>query len=162
FLHGLPPAIECDTDHLAAEALDCVDLRAWCVVGNDDRRRHAELAGEPADTLGHVPGAGREDAAGDVLGGRLADRVGGAADLEGADRLQALELQPHLAVCDVDRELHERRPDRVARDHLAGTLDLRERDQNSTSTPTPRSRARVTTSSADARSSTAIPSDLKT
>src|SRR5581483_2307274 len=95
-------------------------------------------------------------------GARGPDRVRGAAELERADRLQALELQPDLAPGHVDREPHERRADRVAGDALARALDLGERDQNGTSTPRPRSRARVAHSSAAARSSTAMPSDSNT
>ena len=85
-----------------------------------------------------------------------------AADLERADRLQVLELEPDLRRRVVDVEADERRADDRPRDALARRLDVGERDQKSTSTPTPRSRARRTTSSAEARSSTAIPSDSNT
>ena len=127
----------------------------------DDRRRHAELAGGPGDALRHVAGARRDDSLGRRRVRRLPDRVDGAADLERADRLQVLELEPDLRR-PVDGEANERRADRGAGDRLAGALDLGERDQNSTSVPTPCSRALRTISSAAARSSTARPSDLKT
>ena len=129
--------------------------------GRDDRRRHAELARGPGDALRHVAGARRDDPLGGFRVRRLPDRVDGAADLERADRLQVLELEPDLRR-PFDRETQERRPDRGAGDRLAGALDLGERNQNSTSVPTPCSRALRTISSAAARSSTARPSDLKT
>ena len=44
-----------------------------------------------------LPGARRPDAASELLGGGEAHRVPGAADLEGADRLEALELEEDLA-----------------------------------------------------------------
>ena len=161
-LQRLPPAIERHLNHVAAKPLDRCDLRPWRVVGRDDRRGDAELPRHPRDALRHVPGAGRPYAFGDRLDRRLPDRVCRPADLERADRLQALELEPDLRVGHVDLQADERRLDRGACDHLAGAADLRKRDQSWTSVPMPRSRARATQISAAARSSTAIPSDLNT
>jgi len=59
----------------------------------------------------------------------LADRARGATDLERADRLQVLELEPDLGGC-VDREADERRPQRGALDRSPRALDLGERDQS--------------------------------
>ena len=57
-------------------------------------RRHARLARGPGDALRHVPGARRDDAVGELGRRRGAHRRQRAAQLEPADRLQALELQP--------------------------------------------------------------------
>ena len=161
-LHRLPPALVRHLDHRAAEPPDRIELGLRRVLGCDDRGGHAQLAGHPGDALRHVAGARRQHAAIDRAGRRRADRVGGAADLERADRLQALELEP-----DLGRRLRHLQPDQRRAQHdvgdaLARSLDVGERDQKSTSTPTPRSRARATQSCAAARSSTAIPIDLNT
>ena len=81
-------------------------------LGRDDDRPHACLARRPRDALRHVPGARREDAAGDRLRARGADGVERAAELERADRLQALELQPELA-----RRLRRVQPDERRLEH---------------------------------------------
>ena len=82
----------------AAEALDRVELRARGVVRRDDGRGDAEQPRHPADALRHVPGARRPDARCATRSRlRLTDRARRAAELERADRLQALELQPDLA-----------------------------------------------------------------
>jgi hypothetical protein len=52
-----------------------------------------------------------------------------AADLERADRLEVLELEPDLRR-GVDVEPDERGADRGAGDRLPRQLDLRDRDQN--------------------------------
>jgi len=57
---------------------------------------------------------------GDRFGRSLADRARGTANLEGADRLQALELQPDFRLRHVDMKPDERRADCVAGDHAAG------------------------------------------
>ena len=159
--HDLPPALVGHLHDPAAEPLDRVELRLRRLLGGDDRCRDAELAGGPRDSLRHVAGADRDDALRRLGRGRAADRIRGAADLEGADRLQVLELEPDLC-----RRVHlqtdERRADRGAGDRLPCALDLGEADQNSTSVPTPCSFALRTTSSAAARSSTPRPSDLNT
>src|SRR5207237_10219332 len=106
--------------------------------------------------------ARRDDPARGLLRRRLPDRVDGTADLERADRLERLELQPDLGRCAVDVEPNERRPHRGSRNPLPRPLDLCERDQNSTVVPVAVSCARRTRYSAAYRSSTAIPSDRKT
>ena len=95
---------------------------------------------------------------------RRPDRVGGAADLEGADRLQVLELQPDLvgrrraagrAACGPRRPRSARAR---ARSRRAGS-----RSSELDGRAGARSRARGRSMySAAARSSTARPSDLKT
>ena len=150
-----------DAHDPAAEALDCGELRHRRVVGT------TIVAGMPSSRAIHAtpcamfPVLVVTTPSRSCVRRRAQDRVRRAAELEGADRLQVLELEPDLGGR-VDLEPDERRADDGAGDSLAGALDLLERDQKSTSIPTPCSRARRTTSSADARSSTAIPSDLKT
>ena len=88
--------------------------------------------------------------------------VGGAANLERADRLEQLELAPDLGRGVLGRKAHERRAQRRARDPLARGLDLVDRDHSSRLHAGARARARATASSAAARSSTAIPSERNT
>ena len=159
-LHRLPPGVPRDRDRAPAEALDRVELGARRVVGSDDRGPHAELPGDPADPLGHVPCARRPHAVAPLGRVGLPDGARRAAELERPDRLQALELEPDLAGS-VDLEPHERAGQHGAGGGAARPLDRVEPDQNGTSTPMPRSRARPTQSEAAARSSTASPSDLK-
>ena len=90
------------------------------------------------------------------------------ADLEGADRLQDLELQVDLGVRDVDGEAHQGSSEDHPLDPTAGLLDLFERDrlvvdrfrQSSNDVPTPSAEARSKTCRAAAASSTAWPVDL--
>jgi hypothetical protein len=92
--------------------------------------------------LRHVAGARRHDAARKLGARRLEDRVRRAAELERADRLQALELEPDFRRRIVDVKPNERRLCDGVREPVPRALDVVERDQNSTSVPTPRSRAR--------------------
>ena len=132
-LDRLPPALVRNLDDAPAEPLDRVELRLRRVVGDDDRRRDARLPRRPGDALGHVAGAGRDHAGGDRVRRGGPDRVRRAADLERADRLQVLELQPDVRV----RQADERSAHGRARDALPRPLDLGERDQNSTVVPRP-------------------------
>jgi len=68
-------------------------------------------------------------------------RVRGAAQLEGADRLQVLELEIDLGGRVLDLEPDERCADNGSRDALPSGFDLGERDQSSTSLPMPCSTA---------------------
>ncbi len=160
-VHRRPPRLPGHAHHATAQALDGCELCGGRVVGDDDRGRNTERARHPRHTLGHVARARGHDSFGELGAWCAEDRVRGAAQLEGADRLQALELEPDLRRGVVQVQADERRPDDGVRDPGSRPLDVLERDQNSTSLPTPCSRARRTTSSAAARSSTAIPSDLK-
>jgi hypothetical protein len=109
------------------------------VVRDDHRAADAELARDPGDSLAHVPGCRRDDAVLQLLGRDLQHRIAGAAELEGADRLQVLELQVDLAVV---LQLDERRAQDAAAESLACRLDLVEWDQKGTDEPTPSARAR--------------------
>jgi hypothetical protein len=110
--HRLPPRLVRHADHFPAEPRDRPQLRLRRRFGRDDDRPHARLARGPGDALRHVPGARGEDAAGDRVRARRADGVERAAQLERADRLQALELQPELA-----RRLGRVQPDERRLDH---------------------------------------------
>ena len=135
----LPPALVRHADDPSAEALDRGELRLGRALRDDDRGRDAELARHPGDSLRHVARARRHDSALDGVAGRLPDRVRGAADLERADRLQVLELEPDLGSRGNLRpvQAYERRAQGNVGDRLARALDLGERDQSSTSVPTP-------------------------
>jgi hypothetical protein len=90
--HGLPPLLVRDRHKLRPERLDPVELRARCTVGDDHARRHTGLARSPGDALRHVPGARRDDARLQFRGRCRPDRGQCAAELEAADRLEALQL----------------------------------------------------------------------
>ena len=63
------------------------------------------------------------------LGGRqLTHGVVGAANLEGADRLQRLELEEDLGLAGLGRERHERRAQRGLVDVRGGLADRVDRD----------------------------------
>ena len=70
------------------------------------------------------------------------ERVPRAAQLEGADRLQVLELEVDLRRSVLELEPHERRADDRPGEALAGGFDLGQSDHSSTSVPTPSSSAR--------------------
>src|SRR6185436_19944497 len=77
-----------------------------------------------------VAGADRPHAAGALLGQQRQHGVGGAADLEGVDRLQVLELEVDLAAGLVPgaAEGEQRGLDDDAAEALAGGCELVERD----------------------------------
>src|SRR5205823_5363606 len=76
--------------------------------------------------LRHVPRARRDDSASKLIRRSRADRREGAAQLEGADRMEALELQQDPRV---GPQRDERRAENVVADPLARLADLLERDQ---------------------------------
>src|SRR5262249_34686129 len=84
-----------------------------------------------------------------------------AAELEGADRLEVLQLQVDRAVR-VGLQAEQRRVQDPSREPPAGRADVVERDHQGTAVPRPDSRARADTSSAAPRASGPTPSDLKT
>jgi hypothetical protein len=156
----LVPLVERDLDHLAAQAPDRLDLGLRSRVRKDDRAADAELAGPPGDALRHVSRARRPNAALELLWRGEEERVPRAAQLERADRLEALELEVDLSGCVFELEAHERGAEDRAGEALTSGLDLGERDHSSTSVPRPSSSARRYTSPAAAASSTACPVDL--
>ena len=117
FDEDAPPVVVGQLDDVAAEALDRRQLRLGRALRDDDRRLHAAQARRVGDSLRHVAGARGDDAVGQLLLGGLEHRVAGAADLEGVDRLERLELEIDLRV-GVGVEPDERRPDGDPRDRL--------------------------------------------
>jgi hypothetical protein len=85
-------------DELGAEAAHRGDLDRVRVLGDADRRLHAEEAGGIGDRLSVVSGRGGDDAAFAFFLVELGDQVDPAPDLEGADRLVVLVLDEHLGV----------------------------------------------------------------
>ena len=134
----LPPLVERDLDDLRPEPRDGGDLRLRSRVRDHDRAAKAEAPGPPGDSLRHVAGACRPDSACELLRGSERQGVARASQLEGADRLQVLELQIELGGRVGDFEPDERRAEDCAREALACGLDLRERDQSATSGSRPR------------------------
>ena len=146
------------------------------VVRDDDRARDAQAARVPGDALRHVAGARRVDAARAALArGAGAIALPRPAELERADRLEVLELEPDLAGDRRRRSsANERRAQGGAGDALARRADLVERDRRErrhASRVPPRSTAIARRPSRRARcggcgraaatSSIASPSDLK-
>ena len=101
-----PPRLPRHAHDASTHALDGRELRLRRVVGDDDRRRNTEDTRHPGDALRHVAGAGRDHTRGELRARSAEDCVGRAAQLERADRLHALELEP-----DLGRRLVEVEPD---------------------------------------------------
>ena len=138
----LVPLVERDRDHLSAQPPDRRDLGLRSRVRKDDRAAHAELARPPGDALRHVARARGPHAVLELLRRGEQERVPRAAQLEGADRLEVLELEVDLRRGLVELEADERSADDRAGQALAGGLDLGQRDHSSTSVPAPSSSAR--------------------
>ena len=124
----LPPLIEGQLDVLGAETLDRLELRLGRVVRHDDATGNAELVRGVCQTLGHVPGACGVHTLGKHLGARQPHGIRRAADLEGSDRLEVLELQVDLGRCVLDVQTQKRCPQRQVRDSRPGRADLADRD----------------------------------
>jgi hypothetical protein len=137
----LVPLLERDRDHVRAEPPDRGDLRLWSRLGEHDRAVHAVLTRPPRHALGHVPGARRPDSVLELVRRGERQRVPRAAQLEGADRLEVLELEVDLRRRVFDLEPDERGADDGSGQALPGRFDLGERDHSSTSVPTPCSTA---------------------
>ncbi len=97
FHHHLPPAHEGHLDDPCTEPVDGRQLHARSVVGGDDRGADACLTCRPCDRLAHVAGTRRDNARRERFRWGLPDGIHRSANLESADRLQALELEPDLA-----------------------------------------------------------------
>src|SRR2546426_1198553 len=69
-----------------------------------DDASQSETAGGPRDRSAVVPRAQSRDATSPLLLGEAGDPVPRAADLEHAEALQVLELQPHLALGPFERD----------------------------------------------------------
>ena len=121
---GLPPAVERNLDDAATEPLDRLDLGVGRVVRRDDGAGDPQAAGVPGGALRHVAGAGDEDALGQLGLRHRTHRIGGTADLEGADRLEILELEVDVGRRVPDVELDQRRPDGGLGDDRLGAADF--------------------------------------
>ena len=158
----LPPALVRHLDDLAAEPRDRVELRLRRVLGDDDRRRDAELARGPRDALRHVAGARGDDAL-LAVASRGACRIALTAprilnEPIGCRFSSLSQISAGASTCRRTSGVRIAAPRIVSRARSISASGIRSR---------PRCRGRVsralaTTSSAAARSSTAIPSDLKT
>jgi hypothetical protein len=122
-----PPFVEWNANHPAAQPLDGGDLRGRGVLGHHDRAGDAHAPRVPGDALGHVSRARRVHAVPERLTRREPQRVRRAADLERADGLEVLALEPDLARRIVHVQSKERRPDDRAGDGFARGANRRDR-----------------------------------
>ena len=95
-LDRFPALVVGGADDRRAEPLDRANLRVGRGVHHHHRAARPGLARGERYALGRVAGADRPDAVAQLRRRELADDVVGAANLEGADRLQRLELQVQL------------------------------------------------------------------
>ena len=98
-------------------------------VRNVDSRWNPERAGRPGDGLRHVAGAHGPDAVRQGGFALLRHRVVGAAQLEGANRLQAFQLEVDLRAEIVRIKPHQRRAENDAPRPLTRGADLFERNR---------------------------------
>ena len=110
------------------EPLDGSDFRLWRVIGDDDGAGDPESSRVPGHALRHVACARRVRPLSQALFAGEQHGIPGAANLERADRLQVLELEPDLAVDVGQLEPNERRADDEPQEPLACGLDVGERD----------------------------------
>src|SRR5262245_37878184 len=138
----LVPLVERDRDHVGTQAPDRRDLGLGSRVRKDHGAVHPEPLRPPRDALRHVSGARGPHAVLELFGRGEQERVARAAQLEGADRLEVLELEVDLRRRVLELEADERRADDRAGQALAGSFDLGQRDHKATAVPTPSSSAR--------------------
>src|SRR5262245_31345337 len=96
-LEGLPPALERCQDDTRAETFDGRKLGLRCRRRRDHGAGYAEFPRTPRDTLRHVAGRSREHPTLKLGRGHGRHDIRGAANLERANRLQVLELEPDAA-----------------------------------------------------------------
>jgi hypothetical protein len=92
----LEPCSERNPQHARAESLESLDLHRRRVIGRHHGARNPHAARLPGDTQRHVSRARGPHAARQRLARCGEHRVARAAQLEGSDRLQVLELEPDL------------------------------------------------------------------
>jgi hypothetical protein len=119
---GLPALIVRSFDDLAAETADGVELGLRGGFDHEDLRRDAGAASGEGHTLSCVAGADGPDSAAALVFREKADSVPGSTNFEGADGLQALELEPDFGGA-VVVEADERGADGGLVDVLAGLVD---------------------------------------
>ena len=119
---GLPALIPGSFDHFAAETADGVELGLRGGFDHEDFRGDAGAASGEGYALGSVAGADGPDAAAALVFGEKADGVPGSANFEGADGLQALQLEIDFGGA-VVVEADERSADGGLVDVLARLID---------------------------------------
>ena len=102
-----------------------VEAAPCCETGPPYVRLHAEGAGRVGDALRVIAAGVGDDAATALVVGERADLVVGAAQLEGADRLQAFRLEKELARRIVMRAGNQRSAGGNSAQSLLGRLDVR-------------------------------------
>ena len=116
----LPPLVERHRDDLRPQAPNRGQLRLRSRVRDDARAADAETSRPPGDALSHVAGARGPDAAARAPRVRRARARFRSAQLEGADRLEVLELEVDLRGRVVELEPDERRADDCSRRDARG------------------------------------------
>ena len=116
-----------DHDDLGAVGLDARPLDRRRVGRHHDRRRDAEQAGRPRDALRVVARRVGDQAAGALVRRERRGRDVRAADLERADRLQRLGLEPLVPIRGAERD--ERRPEGDAPERGGRRADVVDRDE---------------------------------
>ena len=84
-------------DDARAQPLDGPDLQLVCIGGNEHRCRDREGLRTVGDAHAVIAGRRRHDAPGPLLRVHADDLVEGAPDFEGANRLDAFQLQVDVA-----------------------------------------------------------------
>src|SRR6266550_2727587 len=97
-------------------------------LDRDNGARHARGPRRVCDTLTGIAGADRPDPAPPFGFGQQRDGVGGAAQFVGVDRLEVLELEPHVGESRPELQANKRRANDGPGDTLAGVPDLAQRD----------------------------------
>ncbi len=123
------PGFERSLDHAGAEPLDGGQLGFRRMIRRDDGALHAQPAGVPGDALRHVAGAGGPDPLCQLLARHGEHGVTRAAQLEGANRLQILELQVDLTWSILEIQLDQRDAQHRVLRSLARGANLLDRDR---------------------------------
>src|SRR5439155_5303130 len=121
--------------HLRALRSDRRELLRGRPFRDADDAPQPEAAGGPRNRAAVVPRAQRRDSVPPLLLGEAGDPVPRPADLEHAEALQVLELQPHLALWALER--NRWRPAGDLLDDGHSLLDVSDRHFNSVHGPTP-------------------------
>src|SRR6267143_272307 len=145
---------------LRAQRAHALELRGWRRLDCDDSARHTHGPRRVCDTLPRIAGADRPDAAPPLGIGQECNGVGSASQLVGVDRLQVLELEPHLRESRPELQVDQRCADDGSCDPLPGVPDLAQRDRADRFKRGRHPALWSRTSAAAATSSTATPTDL--
>ena len=108
-LQRLPGGLKGNQHQLRAECLHALDLGGGRGLDDDDGAGDAGLARGIGDALSGIAGADGPDAALPLRIAQHRDGVGGAAELEGVDGLQVLELEADVGEAIAELEPDQRR-----------------------------------------------------